>query len=172
MADPPWRFKNWSKHGERKNPITKYDCMSLEDIKALPVNQLAGRNCLLWLWGTHPMVREALDTMAAWGFAYVTSGVWVKKTVTGKLAFGTGYTLRSASEPFFVGRIGNPRTSRSTRTVIEGPVREHSRKPDSAYAAAEALVVDAVRKADLFSRESRKGWDAWGNEAGKWPRES
>jgi N6-adenosine-specific RNA methylase IME4 len=80
--------------------------------------------------------------------------------------------LRSSSEMFFIGRIGNPRTSRSTRTVIEGSIREHSRKPDSAYAAAEALVVNAVRKADLFSRESRKGWEAWGNEAGKWPRES
>jgi N6-adenosine-specific RNA methylase IME4 len=167
MADPAWRFENWSKKGEQKNPVRKYDCMSLPDIKALPVSQLARRDCLLWLWATHPMLREAIATMAAWGFTYVTSGVWVKTTATGKLAFGTGYVLRSASEPFLIGRIGAPRTSRSIRTVIQGRAREHSRKPDSAYFAAEALAIDALRRADLFSRETRQGWDAWGNEVGK-----
>jgi len=50
--------------------------------------------------------------------------------------------------------------------VIEGPRREHSRKPDEAFAAAEALMP-SVRRVELFSRQHRPGWDAWGNEAGK-----
>jgi N6-adenosine-specific RNA methylase IME4 len=51
--------------------------------------------------------------------------------------------------------------------VIMAPVREHSRKPDEAYVAAEALLPGALRRADLFSREARAGWTAWGHEAGK-----
>lgn len=170
MADPPWRFENWSKAGERKNASAQYDCMPLNDIKVLPVGQLARDNCLLWLWATHPMLREALEVMEAWGFTYVTSGVWVKTTVKGKIAFGTGYTLRSASEPFLIGRFGAPRIARNQRTVLMAPIREHSRKPDEAYVAAEALAINALRRADLFSRENRPGWDAWGNEAGKFDR--
>jgi N6-adenosine-specific RNA methylase IME4 len=167
MADPPWKFENWSKAGEQKNAKAKYDCMPLADIKALPVGQLARGNCILWLWATHPMLREALEVMEAWGFSYVTSGVWVKTTAKGKIAFGTGYALRSASEPFLIGRFGAPRTSKSQRTVLLARAQEHSRKPDEAYVAAEVLAIDALRRADLFSRQTRPGWDAWGNEAGK-----
>lgn len=167
MVDFPWRFANWSEKGEVKNPIAHYDCMSLADMKALPVAELAAPDCLLWMWATNPMLPQAFEVMAALGFTFKTAGHWVKRTATGKLAFGTGYVLRSAGEPFLIGTIGKPVTSRSVRSVIEAPVREHSRKPDAAYAAAEALAPAAVRRADLFSREVREGWDAWGREAGK-----
>ncbi len=167
MVDPPWAFALRSAKGEAKSPQAQYACMSLDEIKALPVAQLARGDALLWLWATHPMLPQALDVMVAWGFTFSTSGVWVKTTRTGKLNFGTGYVLRSASEPFLIGRVGRPRTARTVRTVIQAPVREHSRKPDEAYAAAEVLAIDASRRADLFSRESRPGWSAWGHEAGR-----
>jgi N6-adenosine-specific RNA methylase IME4 len=167
MVDPPWAFALRSTKGEAKSPQAQYACMSLDGIKALPVAQLARGDALLWLWATHPMLPQALDVMAAWGFTFSTSGVWVKTTCTGKLSFGTGYVLRSASEPFLIGRVGRPRTARTVRTVIQAPAREHSRKPDEAYAAAEVLAIDAARRADLFSRESRPGWSAWGHEAGR-----
>ncbi|WP_230531128.1 MT-A70 family methyltransferase [Microvirga roseola] len=167
VADPPWRFALRSEKGQAKSADTHYGTMQLDAIKALPVGQLARGNCLLWLWATHPMIGEALDVMRAWGFRFVSSGVWVKTTKTGKLSFGTGYVLRSASEPFLIGSFGEPRTSRRVRTVLMAERREHSRKPDEAYVAAEALAIDAVRRADLFSRQTRPGWDAWGNEATK-----
>lgn len=167
MVDPPWSFALRSDKGEAKSAQAQYDCMALDAIKALPVADLARGDALLWLWATHPMLPQALDVMAAWGFAFTTSGVWVKTTTGGKLAFGTGYVLRSASEPFLIGKFGRPRTARNVRTVIMAPVREHSRKPDEAYAAAEALAIDATRRADLFSRESRAGWCSWGREAGR-----
>lgn len=167
MVDPPWRFDTWSEAGKKhKSPEGHYATMPLEEIAALPVGHLAARDCVLWLWATHPMLEQQLGVMRAWGFRFVTSGVWVKRTRTGKLAFGTGYRLRCASEPFLLGINGDPATCRSIRTVIEGPVREHSRKPDEAYAAAEELVPN-VRRADLFSRQRRPGWDGWGNEVGK-----
>jgi N6-adenosine-specific RNA methylase IME4 len=61
LADPPWYFRNYSKKGELKNPIAHYVCMTLDDIKALPVNQLAAPNCALVLWATWPMLPQALE---------------------------------------------------------------------------------------------------------------
>jgi N6-adenosine-specific RNA methylase IME4 len=167
MADPPWKFETWSDAGKtKKSPDAQYTTMTLDDIKALPVGHLAAGNCILWLWATHPMLPQQLDVCAAWGFRFATSGVWIKRTITGKLNFGPGYRLRSSSEPFIIGVNGDPETRRDIRTVIEGLARQHSRKPEIAYQEA-ARMVGNVAKADLFSRESRPGWDSWGFEAGK-----
>lgn len=171
MADPPWSFETWSAKGHAKAPQRHYDCMSLDAIKALPVDQLARGDALLWLWATHAMIPQALAVMAAWRARFVTSGVWVKRTARGKLGFGTGYRLRSASEMFLIGTWGNPETCPVVRTVIEGPLREHSRKPEGAYAAAERLMPRAHR-CDLFSRASRPGWESWGDEAGKFDQQT
>lgn len=167
MSDPPWAFQTYSDKGQGKGPANQYDVMGLDAIKALPVQNLARGDCLLWLWATHPMLPQAIDVVRCWGFRYVTSGVWVKRSHSGKLAFGTGYRLRSASEPFIIAVLGNPETAKNVRTVVEGPVREHSRKPDEAYAAAEHLCPKAIRRLDMFSRQSRPGWEAWGAETGK-----
>jgi hypothetical protein len=51
-----------------------------------------------------------------------------------------GYILRTAGEPFLIGTIGRPEPSRSCRSVIEGLVREHSRKPEEACQWAERLI--------------------------------
>ena len=165
MADPPWSFTTYSAKGQRKSAQRHYQCMTLSEIKALPVAHLAAPDCLLWLWATNPMLDAAMDTLRAWGFAFKTAGHWVKRNPeTGKLAFGTGYLLRAAGEPFLIGAIGRPRTaSRAVRSVIEGPRREHSRKPEEAYAAAESLM-DGPR-IELFSRAPRPGWETWGDQA-------
>ncbi len=74
--------------------------------------------------------------------------------------------LRGNAEVFLLGRVGNPPTcSCSIRNVIEGPLRRHSEKPEEAYQVAETLFGPA-RRADLFSRKTRPGWEAWGDEAG------
>jgi len=166
MADPPWLFRNWSKAGERKNPTAHYSCMTLDQIKAMPVSHLAAPDCALWLWGTNPMLPQALDVMAAWGFQFKTAGHWVKRTKNGHLAFGTGYCLRSAGEPFLIGTIGKPKFARNVRSIVDAKAREHSRKPEEAYEAARALVGD-VPRLELFSREEREGFDVFGDEVGK-----
>lgn len=166
MADPPWKFQTRSAKGVTpKGAGGQYECQSIDWIKGLPVaDALAGKDCLLWLWATNPMLPQAIEVMAAWGFDYVTAGTWGKRTVNGKLAFGTGYVLRCASEPFLIGRRGKPVTTRSTRSLIEGPIREHSRKPDEAFYAAEKLIPD-VPRIELFSRQSRPNWSTWGNQS-------
>jgi len=185
MADPAWQFSTWSDKGLGKSADAHYGCTPLEWICGLPVRELAGPNCLLWLWATNPMLPQAIEVMSAWGFTFKTAGTWVKRTRHGKVGFGTGYILRSANEPFLIGTIGKPRTTRSTRSAlvtgpddgvgddwpsniftIEGELRAHSQKPEAGYAACEALMPDAKRL-ELFSRTNRAGWSVWGNEVGK-----
>jgi len=166
MADPPWAYEMRSEKGYSKSPQAHYACQSIHWIKHLPVAALAADDCVLWLWAVSPMLPEALEVVTAWGFTYKTSGHWVKRTKHGKLAFGTGYLLRGAGEPFLIATRGEPTTSKRVRSVIEGPLREHSRKPDEAYAAAEALMPHA-RRVELFSRQPREGWAVWGDETAK-----
>jgi len=165
MADPPWSFELYSDAGEEKSAQAQYRCMPLAEIERLPVADLAAPDCLLWLWATAPMLPQQLAVMARWGFEFKTSGAWVKTTSGGKIAFGTGYVLRGAHELFLIGTRGNPKTSRGVRSVVMGERREHSRKPDTAFAAAEKLMPKA-RRAELFSRTNRAGWQCWGDETG------
>lgn len=171
VADPPWRFQTRSRKGvTAKGAGGQYRTMRHEDIKALALADLAAPDCLLWLWATNPMLPAALDVLSAWGFQFKTAGHWAKTTRNGKQAFGTGYILRCAGEPFLIGTRGVPKTARNVRSVIMGPVREHSRKPEAAFAAAEQLIPGA-RRIELFGRESRPGWDVFGDEAGKFNAE-
>lgn len=164
MADPPWHFKTRSSKGDAKSPQAKYRTMTLDEIKAMPVADLAAKDCHLWLWCPNPNIPEALEVMAAWGFTFSTAGHWPKITKNGKLAFGTGYVFRSAGEPYLIGKRGKPKNTRGTRSVIFGQVREHSRKPDEVYAEAERWMPNATRM-DLFSRQRREGWHCWGDQA-------
>lgn len=166
MADPPWSFALRSAKGQAKSPEAHYGCMSAECIKSLAVGHLAAPDCVLFLWAPNPLLPLAFEVMDAWGFTFKTAGHWSKKTKHGKQALGTGYILRCAGELFVIGTIGNPKVSRRVRSVIEGPVREHSRKPDEAFAAAEELCGD-VHRLELFSRQSRDGWDSFGDEVDK-----
>lgn len=188
MADPPWSYEMRSDKGYAKAPEANYQTMPLAEIKALPVEALAARDCVLWLWAVNPQLPQALEVLAAWGFTFKTAGTWLKRSTRGKVSFGTGYILRSSNEPFLIGTRGAPKTTRGTRSsvithdarfhgpwedvwpngtvTIEATAREHSRKPNEAYRACEALMPD-VQRLDLFSRTDRDGWTAWGDEAGK-----
>lgn len=167
MADPPWRFSTRSDKGITvKGAGGQYATMGLADIIAMPVADIAAKDAILWLWATNPMLPQAFAVMASWGFTFKTAGHWAKQTVHGKQAFGTGYILRCAGEPFLIGTRGNPKTARNVRSVVLGPIRQHSRKPDEAFSAAERLMPNANRL-EMFSRQPRDGWTTWGDEAEK-----
>lgn len=164
MADPPWQFKTRSPKGiTKKGAEGQYSVMSLADIQKMDVFEIAAPDCLLWLWATNPMMPQAFSVLEHWGFTFKTAGHWVKKTKHNKLAFGTGYILRCAGEPFLIGTRGKPKTTRVVRSVIEGKIREHSRKPNEAFEEAERLMPNA-RRIELFSRQERENWTTWGNQ--------
>jgi N6-adenosine-specific RNA methylase IME4 len=115
--------------------------MPLAEIQALPIMHLAARDCALFCWATAPLLDAASDTIRRWGFTFKSAGAWAKQSATGKkLAFGTGYGYRSAAEFWLLATIGNPkRQSRSVRSLILAPIRDHSRKPDQMRADIERL---------------------------------
>jgi N6-adenosine-specific RNA methylase IME4 len=165
-ADPPWRFRTWSETNQAKSASRHYGLMQLDDIKALPVGGLAQRDCLLLLWITAPMMPQGVDVMRAWGFTYKSNMVWRKVTPSGKVRMGTGYWARSMHEQVLIGCIGKPRKFSAFPSVFDGVAREHSRKPEEFYRLAEKHTA-GLRRADLFSRQYRLGWEAFGNETAK-----
>lgn len=175
LADPPWDFSTYSDAGHGKSQHAHYGVMSFDDIAALPVSKLGRGDCLVWMWCCWPSIDKAIDVLKGWGFRYVTGGAWHKRTKNGKSGFGTGYRLRSATEPYLIGTLGNPTTVRNIRNVIEtedldvldAKLREHSRKPDEQYAHCERIMPSALRHVELFARQTRPGWDSWGNQVGK-----
>lgn len=178
-ADPPWSYKMFSEKGYEKSPDAHYDCMSHADLIALrdPILFSTAPDAVCFMWAVWPMLDQALALMEAWGFQFKTGGAWHKRSATWtaessdpKSAFGTGYILRSACEPFLIGTIGEPRAkNRATRNIIEAAVREHSRKPECTYNIIEALFDGPYL--ELFARQTRPGWSSWGNQTDKFEKE-
>lgn len=162
LADPEWRFEPWSREtGMDRAPENHYPTSPLETIKARPVARLAAEDCALFLWATAPMLPEALEVMAAWGFAYKTQLVWIKD------ALGIGYWFRSAHELLLVGTRGNvpaPAMGTQWASVLEAPRGAHSAKPPRVHALIEDYFP-TLPKIELNARAARPGWDAWGAEA-------
>lgn len=169
VVDPPWTFKVRSEKGiTKKGAGGQYRTMTLDDIKAMPMRSIMARHSWLILWATNPMIRLAFDVLDAWGATFSTMGHWSKRNPkSGKLAFGTGNVLRCAGEPFLIARFGQPRVmARNIRSVIEGPRRQHSRKPDEAMAEFARLAPEFAPKIEVFARDARPGWDVFGDEVG------
>lgn len=175
-ADPPWTFKTWSDEGKDRSPENHYGCMSLADIEALPVAKIAADNCALFLWTTDPMLPKALKLIEAWGFEYKTIAfVWAKLNKSApQMMFnekdfftGLGYWTRANPELCLLATRGRPlRVSKAVRRLVIAPRREHSRKPDEVADRIVQLMGD-VPRIELFARETRDGWQAWGDEAQK-----
>jgi N6-adenosine-specific RNA methylase IME4 len=170
VIDPPWDFENRSDAGTRKGADPHYDVMALSDIKALPVGHLARRDAILLLWSTGAMLPQALDALDAWGARYLSQMVWRKVTKNGKVRVGTGYRVRTCHKPVLLASFGGRQTHKAFPSIFDGLAREHSRKPDEFY----RLMVErtpGLDRCDLFSRETRPGFDGWGREHGKFDQQ-
>ena len=166
LADPPWAFRAWSNKGMGRSAEQHYPTMRLEDIKALPVADLAAEDCVLFLWATFPMLKEALEVAEAWGFAYKTVAfTWVKENRKSPgLFWGLGYWTRANAEVCLLATRGSPkRQSAAVHQVILSPVERHSKKPDEVQERIVTLMGD-VSRVELFARQETPGWDVWGNE--------
>jgi N6-adenosine-specific RNA methylase IME4 len=167
MIDCPWPFEVYSERGSAKSPEAQYETMTMDDIARLPVGDLLAPSGVLFMWGTWPLFDKQAAIMRRWGIEPRTGGAWAKRTATGKLRWGTGYLLRSVCEPFLIGTLPDSGFRGSSETnLIDGLAREHSRKPDEAYALIERIMPNA-RRADIFSRQTRAGWTSWGRESTK-----
>jgi N6-adenosine-specific RNA methylase IME4 len=181
LADPPWSFKVWNKDtGSGRSAESHYPTMSLDDICALPIKQLAAKNCVLFMWAVYPSLFDAEKVIKAWGFEYKTLGFeWWKlnkkwfdvkldfseyKMLEKLFFFGMGYYTRTNPEPCLLSTRGSmPVAVHNERNFIIAPIREHSQKPDEQYEKIERLYPNA-RKLELFARSRRSGWDVFGNQ--------
>jgi len=168
-ADPPWSFRVWSGRDKQRTADRHYDTMSLDDIKALPVPDLAADHCALMMWAVMPELPGALDVIRAWGFEYKTAGLtWIKQNRSGDgLFWGMGYWTRANAELCLLATRGSPkRVAKDVHQVIMSPVGEHSRKPDEAQVRVERLFggADGGPYLELFGRRPTPGWTVWGNE--------
>ena len=171
-ADPPWSFKVYSGKGKQRSAERHYDTASLDDIKALPVGNLAAPDCALLLWCVMPELPGALDVIEAWGFQYKTVAfTWVKtnendtfvdRTGSG-LHWGMGYWTRANPELCLLATKGSPqRQAKDVHQVVVSPVGEHSRKPDEVQKRIERLLGGPYL--ELFGRRATPNWTVWGNQ--------
>jgi len=162
VADPEWRFEPWSREtGMDRAADNHYPTSVVEAIKARDVPSIAADDAVLFLWATVPMLPQALEVMAAWGFAYKSSCTWTKDRA------GTGYWFRNQHELLLLGtrgKISAPAPGTQWPSVIAAPVAEHSAKPEAFLEMIETYFP-TLPKIELNRRgPPRPGWAAWGNE--------
>ena len=162
-ADPPWDYQQCRLSGSAKK---HYPTMRIEELCALPVADIADRDCALFLWATFPQLPEALRLIQAWGFMYKTVAfVWLKQNRKALTWFyGLGFWTRSNAEICLLATKGHPkRQSAGIHQLVISPVEQHSKKPDEVREKIAALMGD-VPRIELFARQQTPGWDVWGNE--------
>ena len=167
LADPPWQFANRTgKMAPEHRRLSRYGTMTLEEILALPVEQLAAEQSHLYLWVPNALILEGLRVMEAWGFTYKTNLVWMKVRKDGAPdGRGVGFYFRNVTELILFGVRGSLRTLPPGRRQVNALVtrkREHSRKPDEQYRLIEECSPGPYL--ELFARHARPGWSQWGNE--------
>lgn len=165
VADPPWKYDLRDEDATHRG-VTPYPPMPTSAICALPIRALAHDDAVLWMWTTNGHllgadgVSDALEVVKAWGFAPKALLTWTKDRL------GLGTYLRNKTEHCILAIRGKPTiTLASETTILEGSVREHSRKPESFYELVEAVTPGS--KVELFARTPRAGWAVWGAETTK-----
>jgi N6-adenosine-specific RNA methylase IME4 len=161
LADPEWKFEFWSEGGMTAAADNHYATSALDEIKKRDVPSISADDCVLFLWATVPMLPQALEVMAAWGFKYVSGFAWMKNKA------GTGYWTRNQHEHLLVGVKGKPvapALGTQWSSVIEAAVGKHSEKPEESLEMIESYFP-TLPKIELNRRgPARDGWDAWGAE--------
>jgi N6-adenosine-specific RNA methylase IME4 len=169
LADPPWQFMNKTgKIAPEHKRLARYGTMKLDEIMALPVDDIAADTAHLYLWCPNALLPEGLAVMKAWGFNYKSNIVWHKvRKDGGSDGRGVGFYFRNVTELILFGVRGkNARTlapGRRQVNLLGTRKREHSRKPDEQYKIIEACSRGPFL--ELFARGTRKGWAMWGNQA-------
>lgn len=160
-ADPPWRYENPPMGATNRSIENHYPTMSLDEICALPVGEIATDDAILYMWATAPKLAECMQVLTAWGFDYRTNFVWVKDKI------GMGYHARSQHEILLVAKRGNippPAVADRVASVVMAERNEHSAKPVVFYELIESFYP-TLPKIELFCRSPREGWAVWGNQS-------
>lgn len=167
-ADPPWKYNSRANHKTRFRGGAEwhYPLMTMEEIKKLPIPEIAAENCVLFLWCTFPYLDEQIKLFKHWGFKYKTLWFsWIKTNPKNwKPFFWVWYYTKSNCEVCLMGIKGKMKPVNNTvSSAIIAPRREHSRKPDEIRDMIVKLFWD-VPRVELFARNTTPGWSVWWNE--------
>ena len=162
VIDPPWEMQKIVRDVRPNQVAFEYPTMSESELADFDVPSLSADDANLFCWTTHKHLPMALRLVERWGYRYVCTMVWHKPG--GFQPIG----LPQYNCEFIVyARRGSPSfvDTKSFNCCFSAMRREHSRKPDEFYGTIRR--VTAGPRIDVFSRESREGFDAFGDEAGK-----
>ena len=160
--DPPWKYdKDEAYFGQ--DVERHYPTMNPDEIYKLPLKEMAYKDCVLYMWATAPKLNIAMKAIEAWGFDYKTCLVW------DKVKHNMGYYASIRHEILLIAGVGSTApTEKSFANQIDSVYveerTEHSKKPAYFYEIIEGKHPLKTKRIELFSREKRRGWEAWGNE--------
>lgn len=153
-ADPPWAYANQSTRGSTDN---HYETMTVEQICAMPISNLAADAAHLHLWTTNAFLFECPKILEAWGFEFRSTFVWVKPQM------GMGNYWRNSHEIMVLGiRGGLTAASKSEMSWIEARRGRHSAKPQQVRERVMRLSPGPYL--ELFGRRKEDGWTVFGNQ--------
>ena len=141
---------------------SKYLTMTLDEICAIPIRDIAAKDSVLFLWATTPLKWEAFEVMQAWGFTYKTTVYWRKI-----MSLGMGFWFRGQVEELLVGVRGKVKAFHLQEpNFIQAKVLAHSEKPEEFRQLIERATarMPSQNRIELFARRRVEGWDAFGNE--------
>lgn len=166
-ADPPWSYNDTQKSGGTAffGASARYETMNNKDIMNLPIQNIADKNCVLFLWATSPLLPEAIETIKKWGFQYKTIAFcWNKQSKHGKWISNMGRWIMGNIELCLLGTKGKPkRVVKNVKQLVIAERKKHSEKPSEVRERIVELMGDLPR-IELFSRNPVEGWDCIGNE--------
>ena len=167
VADPPWPYRrksrgfSWRKgrpSGEATEML-EYPTMTLDEIAALPVNQLAEDDAHLYVWTTQKFIWQTPGIVELWGFRVSQILTWAKSP----FGFSLGDSYGLATEFCLFARRGKLRpTTRTNRDWWNWKRGRHSQKPEAFQDVVE--TVSPGPYLELFARRPRLNWTVWGNE--------
>jgi N6-adenosine-specific RNA methylase IME4 len=162
VADPPWSVgagPGWAPNGCSR--LLTYPIMSVEEIAALPVGEMAERGgAHLYIWTINAYVEQTYEIARAWGFKPSTLLTWCK-TPNG---LGLGGTYSLTTEHVLFARRGTLKAAQRIDTTWWHWKRgQHSAKPEAFLDMVE--IVSPGPYVELFARRARFGWDYWGNQS-------
>jgi len=153
-ADPPWRYEN---QGTRGSTDDHYVTMTVEQIAAMPVAELAAESAHLHIWTTNAFLFDTLAVIRGWGFEYKSAFVWVKPQI------GMGNYWRVSHEYLLLGVRGScPFLANNLPSWGEFPRGRHSAKPEEVRVLVERASPGPYL--ELFGRRAVCGWTVFGNE--------
>jgi N6-adenosine-specific RNA methylase IME4 len=157
-ADPPWKYGDQLTENYGATRF-HYPAMSVSDLCALPIKDLAEKDAVLFLWVTSPILPESFAVANAWGFEYKACFVW------DKMKHNMGHYCSVQHEFLLLCTRGSclPDTPKLLRSIVAIKRGRHSEKPEEFRKIIETMYTYG-NKVELFAREKHDGWTVWGNE--------